>query len=99
MTNDFVTDIVHDFESRDYNRYRFYNEPGTWWDELLKEVSEWLKTGTDVYIKQFVSKHPWFHGGNARSQYHEVVDGQDLVFQWTILNHGHQIEFACKRIQ
>jgi hypothetical protein len=99
MTNDFITDIRNDMERINYCKYRFFNEPDTWWGELLKEVSDWLKTGTDILVKNFITTQPWFpHNAVIRNQYPENVDGQDVLFQWTISNHGQNVEFAVKKI-
>lgn len=96
--DDFVENIQKDMKRLNYNMFRFYNEPDSWWDSIIKDIETWLQTETDLFVKHFASKTKWYPRSVARSQYPELVNSQPIFMQWTLTNFGQNIELAVKKL-
>lgn len=97
MTNDYIEDIKKDMARLDWNLHRFFNEPGTWYDEVMKEIEIWLGTNFDLFVKSFTTKTKWKNEPVWRSQYPDMIAGKKVFVQWTLTN-GTNMELVVKRI-
>jgi hypothetical protein len=98
MTDDYVEDIKKDMERLNWNKHRFYNEPDTWWDEILKDVNIWFQTEMDIFVKTFTSKTKWCRVSKFRTQFPQMVNGIPIFMQWTLNDFGTTLELAVKKL-
>ncbi len=94
---DYVEELKTEAESKNYNRYRMYNEPSQFFDRLWGDLDIWIQTDAELFIQKFTTKTRWRSELALRSQRHEWIKGIPIILQFTLVN-GTDLEVAARRI-
>jgi hypothetical protein len=100
MNSDYVEQLKSEIEAKDWNRWRFKNEPSEFFDTLWAEVDAWEAEGSfDVFVRKFESKTKWRTEPLFQYRWVDVSNGHRILCQWTLKNGGLQLEFGASRIK